>query len=129
MVKVNVKFSALIKEIIDTNEATIEIDGDKVGELLAALIHKYGTQFRKWIMDESTGKPRRFINIFVNGRDIRNLQGLDTKLTEGDEIRLIPTVAGGKYHGRIVLEDSARGCPFEVKEKTFSHPNGALSTG
>jgi MoaD family protein len=95
MVRINVKFSAMIKEATNTDEETIEIDGEKVGELLAALVQRYGVQFRKRIIDEATGKPRRFINIFVNGRDIRNLQGLDTRLTEGDEVRLIPTVAGG----------------------------------
>lgn len=95
MVKVNIKFSAMIKNVTDTNAAAVDVDGETVNDLLAALIRQYGARFEKRIIDENTGKLRRFINIFVNGRDIRNLQGPDTKLNAEDEVRLIPTVAGG----------------------------------
>ncbi len=95
VVKVNVKFSAMIKNVTDADAATIDVNGETVNDLLAALIRRYGAQFEKRVIDEKTGKLRRFINVFVNGRDIRNLQGLGTKLKDGDEVRLIPTVAGG----------------------------------
>jgi MoaD family protein len=95
MVKINIKFSAMIKDVTYTDAAAVDVDGETVNDLLAVLIRQYGTKFEKRIIDEKTGKPRRFINIFVNGRDIRNLQGLNTKLNAGDEVRLIPTVAGG----------------------------------
>jgi MoaD family protein len=95
MVKVNMKFSAMIKNITDTDVAAVDVDGETVNDLLATLIRKYGAQFEKRVIDEKTGKLRRFVNVFVNGRDIRNLQGPDTKLNDGDEVRLIPTVAGG----------------------------------
>lgn len=95
MVKVNMKFSAMIKNITDTDAAAVDVDGETVNDLLAALIRQYGAQFEKRVIDEKTGKLRRFVNVFVNGRDIRNLQGPDTKLNDGDEVRLIPTVAGG----------------------------------
>lgn len=95
MVKVNMKFSAMIKNITGTDAAAVDINGETVNDLLAALIRQYGAQFEKRVIDEKTGKLRRFVNIFVNGRDIRNLHGPDTKLNDGDEVRLIPTVAGG----------------------------------
>ncbi len=44
---------------------------------------------------EDSGGVRRFINIFVNGEDIRFLSGLDTPLKPGDEVTIIPSMAGG----------------------------------
>jgi adenylyltransferase/sulfurtransferase len=96
MVKVSVKFSVMFKDLIGVSAATLDVEGNSVKDLLNALIQRYGPQFEKRIIDEKTGLPRRFINIFVNGKDIRNLQGVDTQLNEGAEVRLIPAVAGGK---------------------------------
>jgi sulfur-carrier protein len=47
------------------------------------------------ICDE-TGKIRRFVNVYVNGDDIRFLQNLDTALKEGDAISIVPAIAGGR---------------------------------
>jgi len=47
------------------------------------------------ICDE-TGKIRRFVNVYVNGDDIRFLQNLDTALKEGDNISIVPAIAGGR---------------------------------
>jgi molybdopterin synthase sulfur carrier subunit len=47
------------------------------------------------ICDE-TGKVRRFVNVYVNGDDIRFLQNLETALNEGDSISIVPAIAGGK---------------------------------
>jgi molybdopterin synthase sulfur carrier subunit len=47
------------------------------------------------ICDE-TGKVRRFVNVYVNGDDIRFLQNLDTALKEGDNISIVPAIAGGR---------------------------------
>jgi molybdopterin synthase sulfur carrier subunit len=46
------------------------------------------------ICDE-TGKVRRFVNVYVNGDDIRFLQNLETSLKEGDNISIVPAIAGG----------------------------------
>jgi sulfur-carrier protein len=46
------------------------------------------------ICDES-GKVRRFVNVYVNGDDIRFLQNLETALKEGDNISIVPAIAGG----------------------------------
>jgi molybdopterin synthase sulfur carrier subunit len=46
------------------------------------------------ICDE-TGKIRRFVNVYVNGDDIRFLQNLETTLKEGDSISIVPAIAGG----------------------------------
>ena len=44
---------------------------------------------------DETGELRRFVNIYVNGEDVRFLQGLGTSLKDGDEISIVPAVAGG----------------------------------
>ncbi len=46
------------------------------------------------LMDEK-GELRHFVNVYVNGEDVRFLNGLDTKLKTGDEISIVPAVAGG----------------------------------
>ena len=46
------------------------------------------------ICDE-TGKVRRFVNVYVNGDDIRFLQNLETAVKEGDNISIVPAIAGG----------------------------------
>ncbi len=64
---------------------------------LAALVEELeGTYpgMRERLVDDA-GDLRRFVNLFVNGEDIRFLQGLDTALNPGDEVSIVPAVAGG----------------------------------
>jgi molybdopterin synthase sulfur carrier subunit len=49
---------------------------------------------------EATGEVRSYINIFVNGTEIRQLHGLDTALNEKDEVSIIPAMAGGTWPTR-----------------------------
>ena len=49
---------------------------------------------RERLVDEG-GELRRFVNLFVNGEDVRFMQGLETALKEGDEVSIVPAVAGG----------------------------------
>jgi molybdopterin synthase sulfur carrier subunit len=56
----------------------------------------YGGRFegsRHW--PGGSGKVRRFVNVYVNGDDIRFLQNLETALKEGDNISIVPAIAGG----------------------------------
>ena len=50
--------------------------------------------FHERLYDER-GEIRRFVNIYVAGEDIRFLKGLDTPLKEGEEVSIVPAVAGG----------------------------------
>jgi len=45
---------------------------------------------------DDAGKVRRFVNVYVNGEDIRFLSSLDTPVKEGDEISIVPAIAGGR---------------------------------
>ncbi len=72
--------------VVDTNGVTIE-------EVLADLEKNY-PGIKERICDE-TGQVRRFINIFVNGEDIRFKEGAKTKIAADAEISIIPAIAGG----------------------------------
>ena len=88
---VTVKIPAQLRTLT-ANEAEVEVDGDSVGEALEALYERYdGLRDR---ITES-GELRRFVNVYVGGEDIRFGEGLDTSLGEGDEVTILPAVAGG----------------------------------
>ncbi len=75
------------------NQATVECNGGNIDELIDALeTNCPGIKAR--ICDE-TGKPRRFLNLYVNSEDIRFLDNTDTELSDGDEVSIVPAVAGG----------------------------------
>ncbi len=75
------------------DQATIECAGSNVAELLDSLENSCpGIKGR--LCDEQ-GKPRRFLNFYVNSEDIRFLEGTDTSLQDGVEVSIVPAVAGG----------------------------------
>ena len=80
---------------ITNGQGEVACEGTTVTELLTNLERRYpGIKAR--ICDE-TGKLRRFVNVFVNEEDIRFLQGDQTSLKDGDEVSIIPAIAGGSY--------------------------------
>jgi len=67
------------------------------GATVAALVNNLEKNYpgiKERICDEE-GRVRRFVNIFVNGDDIRFLSNLDTAVKDGDEISIVPAIAGG----------------------------------
>ncbi|MBW4648337.1 MAG: MoaD/ThiS family protein [Kastovskya adunca ATA6-11-RM4] len=75
------------------DQATIECNGSNITELLNSLETSCpGIKAR--LCDEE-GKPRRFLNFYVNSEDIRFLEGPQTSLSDGDEVSIVPAVAGG----------------------------------
>lgn len=75
------------------DKAVVEVEGATIKELLAGLEKNY-PGLKERICDES-GQIRRFVNIFVNGEDIRFKEGADTKIDAGSEVSIIPAIAGG----------------------------------
>ena len=73
-------------------EAQASVDGSTVGEVLDALYERYG-ELRSRIAED--GGLRRFVNVYVDGEDIRFLDGLDTEVQDGNEVTILPAVAGG----------------------------------
>jgi molybdopterin synthase sulfur carrier subunit len=77
-------------------EGRVEIAATSVAEALDTL----GAQFPgldERLRDDS-GNVRRFVNVFVNGRNIRDAEGTETSLAPGDELGIIPAMAGGFSH-------------------------------
>lgn len=91
-----------------------EVDGaslltlDSTGTLRAVLeeVERRWPRFGRRIRDER-GELRRYVNVYVNGEDCRNLSGLDTRVDEGAEVQVIPSVAGGSdIDGDAILADN-----------------------
>ena len=72
----------------------VSAQGNTVRVLVEDLERKF-PGIKERICDE-TGKIRRFVNVYVNGDDIRFLQNLDTSLKDGDNISIVPAIAGGR---------------------------------
>ncbi|HWP22880.1 MAG TPA: ubiquitin-like small modifier protein 1 [Candidatus Binatia bacterium] len=72
----------------------VSAQGNTVKAIVEDLEKSY-PGIKERICDE-TGKVRRFVNVYVNGDDIRFLQNLDTALKEGDSISIVPAIAGGR---------------------------------
>ncbi|MFP3899820.1 MAG: ubiquitin-like small modifier protein 1 [Acidimicrobiia bacterium] len=71
----------------------VSVDGRTVREVLANLDAAHAG-FSDRLLDED-GNLRRFVNVFVDDEDIRFVEGLDTKVPDGDTVSIIPAVAGG----------------------------------
>ncbi|OGR82337.1 MAG: molybdopterin synthase sulfur carrier subunit [Elusimicrobia bacterium RIFCSPHIGHO2_01_FULL_64_10] len=81
------------------DQAVVEAGGTTIAEVLADLEKKY-PGIRERICDE-TGQIRRFINIFLNGEDIRFKDGPKTQVSGDAEISIIPAIAGGLPARRV----------------------------
>jgi molybdopterin synthase sulfur carrier subunit len=88
---VNVKIPTQLRAATD-GESVAQVSGSTVGEVLDSLYERYG-ELRSRIAED--GGLRRFVNVYVGGEDIRFLDGLDTPVEDGDEVTILPAVAGG----------------------------------
>jgi MoaD family protein len=75
------------------NQKRVEVTGATVGEALESLLEQYpGLREQVFTGD---GSLNRFVNVYVNGRDVRYEQELATPVGESDEVILLPAMAGG----------------------------------
>jgi sulfur-carrier protein len=78
---------------LTNDEELVQVEADTVGGAITQLQTRYpGIQER--ILDDA-GEVRRFVNVYVNEEDIRFLENQQTALKDGDEISIIPAIAGG----------------------------------
>ncbi|MEX0993756.1 MAG: ubiquitin-like small modifier protein 1 [Solirubrobacterales bacterium] len=88
---ITVKIPAQLRNLTG-NEAETAVEGATVGEVLEAVYDRYDG-----LRDRITegGELRRFVNVYVGGEDIRFGNGLETTVGDGDEVTILPAVAGG----------------------------------
>jgi len=89
---ITVKIPAQLRAVTG-GEGEIEVEGTTVREALDAVFEQH-QDLRERITED--GGLRRFVNVYVSGEDIRFQDGLDTELSEGDEVTILPAVAGGR---------------------------------
>ena len=88
---VSVKIPAQLRAVTG-GEGELEVEGGTVGEALDAVFAQH-EDLRERITED--GGLRRFVNVYVSGEDIRFQDGLETAINDGDEVTILPAVAGG----------------------------------
>ena len=73
--------------------STVSVDGSTVGEVLKALISAHPGMTGQVLNPD--GSLHRFVNVYLNDDDVRYLSALDTPVKDGDEVSILPAVAGG----------------------------------
>lgn len=72
---------------------SLEVEGDSIRSVVDGLVERHPSLGGQLLTTD--GDLNRFVNVYVNGQDVRYLAGLDTPVTPTDEVRLLPAMAGG----------------------------------
>jgi molybdopterin synthase sulfur carrier subunit len=92
MMAIKVKIPTPLRSLT-SNKDLVEISASSIKEVIDHLEQDFPGMKER--ICEEDGTIRRFVNIYVNGEDVRFLDELNTKLTDNDEISIVPAVAGG----------------------------------
>ena len=90
--EVQVNVTSVIQKTVGGQRA-VTAEGGTVAELIDDIERRY-PGFRSQLVDEG-GQLHRFVNVYLNDEDVRFLQGAETALSEGDEVSILPALAGG----------------------------------
>ncbi|ADE36231.1 ubiquitin-like small modifier protein 1 [Methanohalophilus mahii] len=90
---VSVRFSSALNNITKTRSSEFDLQNTTIRSLFDELIKEFGEEFENRLFEN--GEIRRFVNIYVNGEDIRHLSGLETEIKASDEVSILPAVSGG----------------------------------
>ena len=89
---INVRIPTPLRRLTD-QQSSVSADGSTVAELIDSLEASFpGMKAR--VCDDD-GELRHFVNIYVNGEDVRYMDGIGSALKSGDEVSIVPAVAGG----------------------------------
>jgi molybdopterin synthase sulfur carrier subunit len=88
-----VRLPSVLRQHAD-GERAIEVDGSTIGDAVHALVGRHPALADQLLT--SDGELHRFVNVYLNGQDVRYLSGLQTPVGDRDEIRLLPAIAGGR---------------------------------
>ncbi len=93
---INVKFFAIFRDLLGLKELQLEAGSKenlKLIDLLESLFQRFGEDFRSKILENGNIRPK--VNIMINGRNIKFLDGFNSPLKDGDIVAIFPPVAGG----------------------------------
>jgi len=108
-------------------EKKVSVDANTLQDAISAITSIFGEEFSRRVLD-SNGKPRSLINIYVNGKNMRFTGGMTTSLKDGDQVIILPAVAGGadldnkeleRYSRQIMLEDIGFEGQLKLREAKF----------
>ncbi len=88
-------------------EKKVSVDASTLNDAINDIVSKFGEDFSRKILD-TNGKPRSLINIYINGKNMRFTGGMTTSLKDGDQIIILPAVAGGSDFNNHELERYSR---------------------
>ena len=89
---IQVRIPTPLRKFTDGSDA-VEVEGKTISDVLGQLDANHpGLKDR---ICEADGSVRRFVNLYVNGDDIRFLDNLDSAVKDGDEVSIVPAIAGG----------------------------------
>ena len=80
-------------------EKRVTATGDTLGAVIDDLEANYSGITERIVDKENQGKLHRFVNVYVNDEDVRFSGGLDTTISDGDSVTILPAVAGGSVGG------------------------------
>jgi molybdopterin synthase sulfur carrier subunit len=89
---ITIRIPGALRPFVES-QRSVKVDSASVAEAVQTLCSTYPDVGERML--DGDGKPRRFVNLFVNGEDVRLLRGTDTPLVDGDELIIAPAVAGG----------------------------------
>jgi molybdopterin synthase sulfur carrier subunit len=90
---ITVRVPAVLRRLTGGQDE-LEADGATVAEVFDRVARQYDGFRKKVLLDN--GELRPFLNVFVNGEDVRFAADLRTSVKEGDEVSIVPSVAGGR---------------------------------
>ena len=89
---VTVRIPAPLRKVTNDKDR-VEVDAGNLADMVQAMEEQY-PGIKERLLDEA-GELRHFVNIYVNGEDVQFLDGLETAISESDEVSIVPAVAGG----------------------------------
>ena len=125
-IEIQVKFYATFRNLVGGNKNLTVENVSTVSELLKKVFELH-PDLRVGLLGED-GDIRSFVAIMVNGRDIRHLDGIETRISDGDSLDIFPPVAGGALTGpkSVVSKISIRGLPEWLIEEYFQELGGRI---
>ena len=94
-IRVEVRLLGVFRGLAGIDRLSLEVERSNVKKMIKVLAGLFPTEARRLLIDPDLDDPRPNALILLNGREINVLNGLETEVTDGDEITLIPVVHGG----------------------------------